>query len=139
MTSNGIALYGMPMALLRRPDLWAPPLLLMGAIYFFSAQGDLDSGLGTIDLIGRKFVHLAEYALLCLLWWRVLATTTSAPRAALAAALIASVYAASDEYHQSFVDGRHGSPVDWAIDSAGASLAALRLRRARTTRKRAPA
>jgi VanZ family protein len=55
---------------------------------------------------------------------------TSPGRAALFAFLIASGYAATDEYHQTFVEGRHGSPIDWAIDSAGAVAAALRLRTA---------
>ena len=118
----------MPMAPLRRVDLWGQPLLLMAVIYFLSAQPDLDSGLGTIDLIGRKVIHFCEYGLLCFLWWRVLRTRASPPRAALAALVIASLYAASDEYHQSFVDGRNGSPLDWLIDSAGAAVAALRLR-----------
>jgi VanZ family protein len=103
----------------------------MGAIFFLSDQPSLDSGLGAIDLIGRKLIHFAEYALLCFLWWRALATVTSPSRAALFAFLLASGYAATDEYHQTFVEGRHGSPVDWAIDSAGAAAAALRLRTAR--------
>jgi VanZ family protein len=116
-----------------RLDLWLPPLLLMGVIFFFSDQPSLDSGLGLIDTIGRKLVHVAEYALLCFLWWRALVTVTTPSRAALFAFLLASGYAATDEYHQTFVDGRHGSPIDWAIDSAGAAAAALRLR---TTRDR---
>jgi VanZ family protein len=115
-----------------RFDLWLPPLLLMGAIFFLSDQSGLDSGLGVIDTIGRKLIHLAEYALLCFLWWRALVTVTTPGRAALFAFLLASGYAATDEYHQSFVDDRHGSPIDWAIDSAGAALAALRLRTARS-------
>ena len=105
---------------LPRLDLWLPPLLLMGAIFFLSDQPSLNSGLGAIDLIGRKLIHFAEYALLCFL--------TSPGRAALLAFLIASGYPATDEYHQSFVDGRHGTPLDWAIDSAGAATAALKLR-----------
>jgi VanZ family protein len=114
--------------LLRRADLWVPPLLLMGIIFVFSAQPNLDSGLGAIDLVGRKLIHFAEYALLCFLWWRLLRMGLDPGRAALAAFLLASLYAASDELHQSFVEGRIGSPVDWAIDSAGAALAALWLR-----------
>jgi len=114
-----------------RLDLWLPPLLLMGVIFFFSDQPSLDSGLGLIDTIGRKLVHFAEYALLCFLWWRALVTMTTPGRAALLAFLLASGYAATDEYHQTFVEGRHGSPIDWAIDSAGAAVAALRLRTAR--------
>ena len=31
-------------------------------------------------------------------------------------------YAATDEYHQTFVEGRHGTPVDWLIDTAGAAV-----------------
>jgi VanZ family protein len=111
-----------------RLDLWLPPLLLMGAIYFVSDQPSLNSGLGVIDLIGRKLIHMAEYALLTYLWWRALVSVTSPRRAALLAFALASAYAVTDEYHQTFVEGRHGSPVDWAIDSVGAAAAALRLR-----------
>jgi VanZ family protein len=118
-----------------RLDLWLPPVVLMGVIFAFSAQPSLDSGFGLVDLIGRKLIHFAEYALLCFLWWRPLSTVTDARRAALFAFLIASGYAATDEFHQTFVDGRHGNPVDWLIDSTGAALAALRLR----TRDRTPA
>jgi VanZ family protein len=115
----------MQMQLLRRADLWLCPLLLMGAIFALSAQPSLDSGLGWIDTVGRKLVHFGEYALLCFLWWRLLRTGMPSRRAALAAFLMSSLYAATDELHQSFVEGRHGTPLDWAIDTAGAAAAAL--------------
>jgi VanZ family protein len=115
----------MRMALLRRPDLWLPPLVLMGLIYVLSSQPSLDSGLGWIDTLGRKLIHFAEYALLCFLWWRLLRTAMPDRRAALVAFALSILYAATDELHQSFVDGRHGTPVDWAIDSAGAAAAAF--------------
>jgi VanZ family protein len=115
----------MQMALLRRPDLWLPPLVLMGLIWLFSAQPSLDSGLGWLDTIGRKLIHFGEYALLSFLWWRLLRTSMPERRAAIAALLVSSLYAATDEVHQSFVDGRHGTPVDWAIDTAGAAAAAF--------------
>ena len=118
-----------------RLDLWLPPVVLMGVIFAFSAQPSLDSGLGLIDLIGRKLIHFAEYALLCFLWWRALASVTDPRRAALWAFLIASGYAVTDELHQTFVDGRHGNALDWLIDSAGAAVVALRL----ATRDRTPA
>jgi len=118
-----------------RLDRWLPPVVLMGVIFAFSAQPSLDSGLGLIDLIGRKLIHFAEYALLCFLWWRALASVTSPRRAALWAFLLASGYAVTDEFHQSFVEGRHGNVLDWLIDSAGAALVALRL----ATRRRTPA
>lgn len=107
-------------------DPWVPPFALMGVIFYFSAQPDLSSGLGTIDLVGRKFVHAAEFGLLAFLWWRLLRTVTDKQRSAvLAAFAIAVAYAVTDELHQTFVDGRHGSPVDVLIDSVGAGLAAL--------------
>jgi VanZ family protein len=115
----------MRMTLLRRVDLWLPPVLLMGLIWFFSAQPSLDSGLGWIDAVGRKLIHFGEYALLSFLWWRLFRTSMPDRRAALVALLVSSLYAATDEVHQSFVDGRHGTPVDWAIDTAGAAAAAF--------------
>ena len=117
----------MRVAPLRRLDLWLPPVLLMGLIFFFSAQPSLDSGLGWVDAVGRKLVHFGEYALLCFLWWRPLRTGMPARRAALLALALSTLYAGTDELHQSFVDGRHGTPVDWAIDSAGAAAAAYAL------------
>jgi VanZ family protein len=110
-----------------RLDLWLPPLVLMGVIFALSAQPSLDSGLGVIDQVGRKLIHFGEYALLCFLWWRALASVTNPRRAAVLAFVIASAYALTDEFHQTFVDGRHGNAVDWLIDSAGAAAVALRL------------
>jgi VanZ family protein len=103
------------MALLRR---FAPPLLLMGLIFFLSAQPDLSSGLGTIDLIGRKLIHMTEYGLLWFLWTRALGPGREA-----LAALIAIGYSATDEFHQTFVHGRHGAPTDVLIDATGVAIA----------------
>jgi VanZ family protein len=125
----------MRMALLRRTGLWLPPLLLMGLIFFLSAQPSLDSGLGWIDEVGRKVVHFGEYALLCFLWWRLLRTVMPERRATLLAFVVAVLYAATDEFHQSFIDSRHGTPVDWAIDAAGAAAAAIAI----TARRRVAA
>jgi VanZ family protein len=101
----------------------------MAVIFFLSAQPDLSSGLGLVDLIGRKILHVAEYALLCTLWWRALRTVAPAHAALIAAFAVSLAYAASDELHQTFVPGRIGSPVDVAVDAAGAALAALLVRR----------
>jgi VanZ family protein len=122
----------MRMPLLRLVGLWLPPLLLMGVIFWFSSQESLNSGLGVFDLIGRKLIHFAQYALLCLLWWRPLRTVMRSRHAILLAFSITTLYAASDEFHQTFVDGRVGSPIDWAIDTAGAAAAAWWLMRARS-------
>ena len=103
----------------------------MAVIFFLSNQPDLSSGLGTIDLVGRKIIHAVEYAVLCFLWWRALATTTARSRAVAIAAAISIAYAVSDEFHQSFIEGRRGSPVDVVIDSVGVAAAAAWLRRRR--------
>ena len=116
------------MALVSRLDPWAPPLALMALIFFFSHQPDLSSGLGVWDTIGRKIVHAAEYALLCLLWWRAFLGSTMRSRALAAAAAVSFAYAISDEFHQSFIEGRHGSPVDVVIDAFGIAAAALWIR-----------
>jgi VanZ family protein len=119
----------MQVALLRRVDPWLPPLMLMAVIFALSAQPHLNSGLGLADTILRKAVHFGEFAMLAFLWWRVFVGRLTPGQAALAAFLVTAAYAATDELHQGYVSGRHASPVDWAIDSAGAGLAALRLRK----------
>src|SRR3954470_11622373 len=118
------------MTTLRKLDPWLPPLVLMGVIFFFSAQPNLTLGLGWIDHLGRKIVHASEYALLCFLWWRALRTKLDCVRALGVAWAIATLYAASDEFHQSFVSGRHATWVDVAIDSMGAGLLVLLMLRA---------
>jgi VanZ family protein len=122
------------MTVLKRSALWLPPLLWMAVIFAFSAQPNLNSGLGWIDHVGRKIIHAADYALLCFLWWRALRTKIDGRGAFAVAWAIAFLYAISDEYHQTFVAGRHGSWVDVAIDSMGAGLfvlLALRVQRSR--------
>jgi VanZ family protein len=104
---------------------FGPPLVLMGVIFFFSAQPDLGTGLGVWDTILRKAAHMAEYGLLWFLWYRALEIRSPLPAVAITLA-----YAASDEFHQSFVEGRHGTPVDVLIDAAGVGIAvALHARR----------
>jgi len=101
----------------------------MAVIYMLSDQPNLSSGLGLIDLVGRKLVHAGEYALLCWLWIRALRPSVGG-RAALALALAVTLaYAVGDEYHQTFVDGRSGSPLDVVIDGLGAAVGGAWARR----------
>jgi VanZ like family len=106
---------GGAMILVRR---FGPPLALMGLIFFLSAQPHLSSGLGFLDLILRKAAHMTEYGLLWFLWFRAFGH-----RRAWLAVVITVAYAATDEYHQSFVAGRHGTPVDVLIDAVGIAIA----------------
>ena len=57
---------------------------------------------------------MAEYGLLWFLWYRALEVRSPLPAVAITLA-----YAATDEFHQTFVEGRHGTPVDVLIDAAG--------------------
>jgi VanZ family protein len=98
-----------------RFSAWAPVVLWAGLIFALSSIPDLGTGLGTWDTVLRKLAHTAEYAILGALLLRAVQNVP-------AAVLLASAYAATDEVHQTFVSGRHGSPLDWAIDSAGALL-----------------
>lgn len=95
---------------------FAPPIALMAVIFYLSARPGLSSGLSW-DFYLRKAAHMTEFALLVLLWWRALRF-----RHLPAAAIIALVYAATDELHQTTVAGRHGSPVDWMIDAVGIAI-----------------
>jgi VanZ family protein len=104
------------------------PLALMAVIFWLSAQPGLDSGLGVVDDVGRKLVHVAVYCALTLLWFWALRPALPMRRALLAAALISLLYAASDEYHQSFVEDRDGRPLDVLIDLVGIVIASLLLR-----------
>ena len=103
---------------------FGPPLLLMGVIFFLSAQPDLGTGLGVWDTILRKAAHMVEYGLLWFLWYRALEIRSPLPAVAITLA-----YAVTDEYHQTFVDGRHGSPLDVLFDAAGVAIAVLLHRR----------
>jgi VanZ family protein len=104
---------------------FGPPIALMALIFFLSAQPDLNSGLGGWDTLLRKAAHMTEFGLLWFLWRRALGHGG-------AAAVITLAYAATDEWHQTFVAGRHGSPVDWLIDATGVAIAAaITLRRSR--------
>jgi VanZ family protein len=99
---------------------YAPPLAVMALIFALSATPDLSSGLGTWDTVLRKLAHITIFAVL----WLALARATCWRRPILAT-VIALLYAVSDELHQSFVEGRHGTPVDVAIDAFGIGVAVL--------------
>jgi VanZ family protein len=77
----------------------------------------------------RKCAHLTEYAILALLLWRALRSgSTLRTKGAMlfgAVLLACAVFAASDEFHQSFVKSRTPSGRDVMLDTAGAFLGLL--------------
>jgi VanZ family protein len=120
-----------PTAAVSRSSLqtWLPVFVWAGVIFAFSSVPSLSTELGTWDTILRKLAHLAEYAVLGLLLDRALRR----PHVVVAVAL-AGLYAVTDEVHQRFVEGRHGSPVDVGIDTLGALLGVLLWRRVHRAR-----
>ena len=108
---------------LRLLALWGPPVALMALIFAFSSMTSDVEDRAWWDVALRKGIHFGEYALLCALLVRALRGRVWM------AWTLTVLYAVSDEIHQTFVDGRQGTPRDVAIDAAGALVAALVIRR----------
>lgn len=120
----------MPKAL-RAAAPFLAPLALMALIFAFSAMPAGDEDHGTLMLVLRKLAHFGEYFALTALWWWALRTRIGGRRALLPAVAIALGYAITDEFHQTFVSGRTGTPRDVAIDAAGILTAAWLIARQR--------
>jgi VanZ family protein len=82
--------------------------------------------LNAIQVGVRKLGHLTEYAILAMLLWHALrgGTRWQAKMSILffIAWVACAIFAASDEFHQSFVPSRTSSPRDVMIDICGAFL-----------------
>jgi VanZ family protein len=72
----------------------------------------------------RKGMHVAEFGLLAILWYRGLAWGEERwqVRLALFALILAACVGAADEFHQFFVPGRTPAVTDVGWDSLGATL-----------------
>ena len=77
----------------------------------------------------RHCAHVGEYAVLALLMWRALRWGTSVsmrmPTLCGVVLLGCALFAASDEFHQTFVKSRTPSVRDVLLDVTGASLGLL--------------
>jgi VanZ family protein len=107
-----------------RLHAWAPVVLWAAVIFTFSSIPHLGTDLGTWDLVLRKLAHFAEFGVLGALLFRALGREP-------AAIALGSAYAVTDELHHAFVPGRVGSPLDWAVDTAGVVTGVLLLSRMR--------
>jgi VanZ family protein len=97
--------------------------LWMGIIFAFSSQSRLPSApQAWLDFLFKKGAHFFVFAMLATLLWRALAWR---PRGWIWAWLLTVIYAISDEWHQSFVAGRHPQATDVLIDACGAATALL--------------
>ena len=104
---------------------------LIGPIVRWLVPGVSDEAVGRVVFGVRKAAHVTEYALLAALCWRARRQPVRGDArpwrwtdAAFALAL-AAVFAASDEWHQSFVPSRQASGWDVLLDSGGAALGLL--------------
>ncbi len=130
-----------------RVVLW---LLWLGLIFFMSHQDKDETTLkagvlrwlldqlgldgrelmqGPFTLYIRKLAHITEYAILMILSLRLAIIKWPYKRAVLYSLLFCILYAATDEFHQTFVVGRVGSLIDVGIDTVGALLGWLIIRR----------
>jgi VanZ family protein len=105
----------------RALSVWLPVVVWAAVIFTFSSIPGLSTGLGTWDLLLRKAAHMTEYAILGALLLRALGRE-------LPAFLVGVAYAATDEIHQHFVEGRHASAIDVALDSVGVAAGIYLLR-----------
>jgi VanZ family protein len=98
------------------------PIALMAAIFILSAQPAAGHHAWWVIVI-RKLGHITGYALLTAAWWWALGGVVDRPL--LWAVGISLGYACSDEFHQTFVRGREGTPRDVGIDAIGMAIATL--------------
>jgi VanZ family protein len=111
----------------RALSVWLPVVVWAAVIFVLSSIPSLSTGLGGWDTVLRKGAHLTEYAIFGALLLRALGR--AAPALAGGA-----LYAASDELHQHFVQGRHASPLDVLLDTAGVAVGVYVLHRLFQTR-----
>jgi len=101
------------------------PWLWMGVIFWLSSQPTLPSPPEAwLDLLLKKGAHMIVYGILAMLWYHCNPRRWGSKRWIYVAAWGLSVlYAFSDEFHQSFVPGRHATMWDVGVDSIGAAAA----------------
>jgi VanZ family protein len=101
---------------------WGPVAAVMAVIFVGSEQPAVRRAPATIEFLVAKISHVLEFAALGAALFRAISPPdhpTSA-RAIAVAVAISTVYAASDEFHQTFTPGRTATLRDVAIDLLGA-------------------
>ena len=100
--------------------LWLPVFTWAALIFCFSNTPSLESDFDPfIDFILRKIAHMTEYFILVLLLRRAFKYSFDLNDLELFIypVILSILYAVSDEFHQTFISGRHGCLRDVLIDS----------------------
>jgi VanZ family protein len=108
--------------------LWLPVVVWCGLIFWLSSIPNLRvSNQALTDLLLRKTAHIGEYAILTIMVFRAMGGNYDEWRWPWAgwAFSLTLFYSMSDEWHQHFVNGRHGSPYDVLIDMVGIVIGLL--------------
>jgi VanZ family protein len=100
-----------------------------------------EQSLEKIHYTVRKTAHLTEYAIFAMLLWRAMRSEpkfkgTTIGTEFTRVLLLSALFAASDEFHQSFSNAREARVADVLIDTGGASLGAILFLGADRWRKR---
>jgi VanZ family protein len=113
-----MSMKGLPDSVIIR---WGPAVVLMVIIFALSSvPAEEMPHFGGIDFFVKKLGHMAGYAMLALAFaWGLGFGGSGTPWKAW---LLAVIYAATDEFHQSFTPGRYASLMDVGIDALGAFL-----------------
>lgn len=101
---------------------WIPVLSWCGFIYWMSSRTNIPEPGFWLPPYADKIMHGVLYAILSSLayvWARAMHFTPF--RALLLAIPLASIYGITDEWHQSYVPGRHPDVYDWIADTVGAA------------------
>ena len=104
---------------------WLLLMVWMGVVLAIGSSGALPMQEGHWQRwLLRKGIHLGEYAILSLLFYRALAMNRQEfyPSHALGAVCMTVAFAGLDEWRQTFIPGRSGRLLDVGIDTIGAGL-----------------
>jgi VanZ family protein len=102
-------------------------------IYWLSDQSSLPVPM--LFAYQDKIHHAVAYFIMGLLAWRSFKHFVHSPiLLPLLSIIFCSVYGVSDEWHQSFVEGRSSDIADWVADTIGASLAIFFMQKLRSWR-----
>lgn len=106
-------------------NFWLPPILWALVIFLFSSQPTTKaSGIHWQDFIIKKTAHVTEYFVFTILLFRAFKNSgRTVKNALLVSAVLAIVYALTDEFHQSFTPGRDPRLRDIGFDTLGALVA----------------